>query len=62
LPRKPDNPATRGPADRMRINLHEEYDVRYWTAVLGVTVNQLQAAVDEVGPMVADVRRHLDTS
>jgi hypothetical protein len=52
----------RGPADRMRINLHEEYEVRYWTAVLGVTVSELRAAVDEVGPMVADVRRHLDKS
>jgi hypothetical protein len=46
----------------MRINLHEEYEVRYWTAVLGVTVSELRAAVDEVGPMVADVRRHLDKS
>jgi len=55
----PDNTANRGHADRVRINVHEDYEVRYWCGQLGVTPEQLRAAVRVVGPMVADVRRHL---
>jgi Protein of unknown function (DUF3606) len=55
----PDNTANRGPADRSRINVHEDYEVRYWTNHFGITAAQLHAAVRAVGPMVADVRRHL---
>ena len=54
-----DNTANRGPADRSRINVHQDYEVRYWCTQLGVTAAQLHAAVRAVGPMVSDVRRYL---
>jgi hypothetical protein len=55
----PDNRNLRGKPDRDRINIHEDYEVRYWCNALGVTRDQLVAAVHAVGPMVADVRRRL---
>lgn len=49
----------RGEPDRLRINVHEEHEVRYWTAALGVSREQLEQAVKAAGVMAADVRRHL---
>lgn len=54
-----DDKKKRGPADATRINVHEDYEVDYWTETLGCTRVQLAAAVKAVGPMVKDVRRHL---
>ena len=44
-----DNSATRGPADRTRINISQDYEVKYWTSKFGITVEQLQEAVSEAG-------------
>jgi len=49
----------RGQQDRSRINMHEEHEVRYWTEALGVTREELQRAVDQVGVSAAAVREHL---
>ncbi len=54
-----DNLFNRGPADRARINVHEAWELAYWTKELGVSADQLRAAVKAVGVMAADVRRHL---
>lgn len=54
-----DNPKDRGPADRARINLNQDHEVRYWTDALGCTEDQLKAAVKKAGPMVDDVRAAL---
>jgi hypothetical protein len=54
-----DDKSNRGPADRSRISLDQDYEVRYWTAVLGVTKEQLAAAVQEVGHSADKVREHL---
>lgn len=54
-----DDTRATGSADRNRINVHEDYELRYWTKALGVTADALRAAVKAVGPMAADVRRHL---
>jgi len=54
-----DNLNERGPQDRSRINVHEEWEVRHWTESLGVTREQLEDAVREVGPSVSAVREHL---
>lgn len=54
-----DNPALRGQQDRSRIAMHEEHEVRYWTHHLGVTRDQLQAAVDAVGHSAHAVRDYL---
>lgn len=49
----------RGGQDRLRINVHEEHEVRYWTQELGVNKEELERAVAAVGVMAADVRKHL---
>lgn len=49
----------RGQQDRIRINVNEEHEVRYWTQELGVTREELERAVKTVGVMVEDVRKHL---
>lgn len=54
-----DNPALRGSQDRSKIAMHEEHEVRYWTQHLGVTRDELQAAVDAVGHGAHAVRDYL---
>ena len=54
-----DNLNNRGQQDRMRINMHEEHEVSYWTKELGVSREQLESAVKAAGDMSADVRKHL---
>ena len=49
----------RGAQDRARINIHEEHEVRYWTEALGVSREQLAAAVKAVGVSADKVREHL---
>jgi hypothetical protein len=48
-----------GQADRIRINLNEDYEVRYWTEKWGVSREELAAAVHAAGPMVMDVAKKL---
>jgi hypothetical protein len=45
--------------DRDRINVHEEYELRYWTKELGVTPEKLKQTVKEAGIMVPNVRKAL---
>lgn len=54
-----DDLKNRGPADRSPINVHEKWELEYWSKELGVTPEQLRAAVQKVGVMAADVRKHL---
>lgn len=54
-----DNLQNAGPQDRARINVNEEWEVRYWTETLGVNKEQLQEIVKEVGPSVTAVRQRL---
>jgi hypothetical protein len=49
----------KGPQDRSKINMHEDYEVRYWTKELGVNKEQLQKLVDKVGNSAAAVRKEL---
>jgi hypothetical protein len=49
----------RGPQDRARINVHEDYELRYWTHAFGVSADELRQAVQAVGVMRDDVARHL---
>jgi hypothetical protein len=48
-----------GVADRSRISLSEEYEVRDWTAALGVSEQELREAVDAVGNSADAVRAFL---
>jgi hypothetical protein len=54
-----DDKSKRGPPDRDRISLNEDYEVRYWSEALGVTKEQLSAAVKAVGNSADKVREHL---
>ncbi|HEY0332515.1 MAG TPA: DUF3606 domain-containing protein [Stenotrophomonas sp.] len=49
-----------GRPDRDRINVNEDYELRYWSKTLGVSEEKLRAAVEAVGPMAAAVREHLN--
>jgi 3-oxoacyl-[acyl-carrier-protein] synthase III len=49
----------KGSQDRSKINMHEDYEVKYWTKELGVSKEKLQNAVDKVGNSAAAVRKEL---
>ena len=54
-----DNRAKKGQPDRSRINLNEDFEVKYWTKHLGVSREQLEKAVGKVGNSAAAVRKEL---
>jgi hypothetical protein len=49
----------RGAAERGKISMREDHEVRAWTKHLGVTKEELQKAVDKVGNSAATVRKEL---
>jgi hypothetical protein len=49
----------KGVQDRTRINLGEDYEVRYWSDKFGVSKEELKAAVKKVGNSVAAVKKEL---
>lgn len=55
----PDDKKNPGPQDRARINLSEDYEVRYWTEKFGVTREQLAEAVKKAGSSSAAVAHAL---
>ncbi len=54
-----DDKTKRGPQDRSRVNVNEDYEVRYWCEKYGCTAEQLRAASKAVGPMADDIEAHL---
>ena len=54
-----DDKSKRGPRDAKRINVDEDYELRYWSTTLGVSPDKLKRAVQKVGVMAEDVRREL---
>jgi hypothetical protein len=54
-----DDPTRRGTADRSKISMSDDHEVRYWTRHLDVTREQLRSAVDKVGNSAAAVRKEL---
>lgn len=53
---------TKTVADRKRINVNEDYELRYWSHKFGVSHDRLKAAVNKVGTMADDVARELGKS
>ena len=49
----------RGPADRVRVNIHEEWERRWWCEHYGVNEEWLKAAVEKVGVMTEDMKKEL---
>ncbi len=54
-----DNLTKKEQPDRSKINMHEPFEVKYWTHALGVSKEELQKAVDKVGNSAATVRKEL---
>jgi len=54
-----DDLKNKGPQDRSKISMREDYEVKYWTKELGVSKEKLQKAVDKVGNSAAAVRKEL---
>jgi len=54
-----DDKSNRGSPDRDRIDMHDPDEVRNWTQSLGVSKEELQRAVEAVGPVATKVREHL---
>jgi hypothetical protein len=54
-----DDLSKRGPADRNRINLEEEWELEYWSQELGATADRVKQAVQAVGNSAAAVREYL---
>ena len=54
-----DNLKIRWPQDPTKINIHESWEVDYWTKKWNITREQLINAVKRVGVMTKDVARYL---
>ncbi|MGO4704996.1 DUF3606 domain-containing protein [Microvirga sp. 2MCAF38] len=54
-----DNLKIRQPQDPKKVNIHEEWEVKHWTAKWNVTREQLVDAVKRVGVNTVDVARYL---
>ena len=50
---------SRGPKDRTRVDVDQEWECAWWSNGFGVSVEELRAAVKEVGPLIADLDPYL---
>jgi hypothetical protein len=55
----PDDKGKTGQSDRDRINVNEDYELKRCSQKFGVSQAELKKAVAKVGPMAADVKKHL---
>jgi Protein of unknown function (DUF3606) len=55
-----DDKSKRAPQDASRVNIHEDYELQYWTKKFGVTAEQLRAAVAKVGVSASAVEEELN--
>jgi hypothetical protein len=55
-----DDKAKAGSPDSKFINVHEDYEVAYWTKELGITKEELEDAVKAAGTSVSAVKKHLN--
>ena len=49
-----------GKPDDQRINVEQEHELSYWSKELGVSREELRDAVQQAGPVVKNVRQHLN--
>jgi len=52
----PDDPNKKRPQDASRINIHQDWELTYWSKTLGVTKEQLVKLVRQYGDSVAVIR------
>lgn len=55
-----DNLKIRQPQDPKQINVHEDWELIYWSNKFKVSKDQLRHAVKVVGPHVDHVKQYLD--
>ena len=48
--------------ERIRINVHDDYEICFWLKNFGVSPNELRCAVSKVGVFADDVARELGQS
>ncbi len=53
-----DNKMKKRPLDAFKINVNEEYELRYWSKTLNVSPDELIEAVNKVGPQASKVRQY----
>jgi hypothetical protein len=56
----PDDLSKTGSADRIRINVHERWEVDYWCRKFDCTEHELIACVEKHGPMAEDVAKCIE--
>jgi hypothetical protein len=49
-----------GKPDDQRINVEQDHEVSYWSKELGVSRDELRTAVQQAGPLLKNVRQHLN--
>jgi hypothetical protein len=54
----PQNPSSKPPRVWGRIDLEQDYEVRYWARKLGVNERELRDTVRTVGPIIEKVKEH----
>ncbi len=55
----PDNLNIREPLDKARINVHEEYELNWWSKHFGVSKQTIIDAVGKVGTSATKVKEYL---
>ena len=51
-----DDKTKRGPQDRSRVTVNEDYERKYWSKELGVSEETLKELVKQYGPSVEKIR------
>ena len=54
-----DDPKNRHQPDRSKVNVNQDYEVRYWTEKFGCSEEELRKAVNRVGSSADAVERAL---
>lgn len=54
-----DDLENKGPQDRSRISLNEQWEINYWTKKLNCTEEELRRAVERVGNSAASVEEEI---
>jgi hypothetical protein len=54
-----DDKNKRGPQDASKVNVNEDYELRYWTNRFNISEERLREAVKEVGPSVSAIEEYL---
>jgi len=55
----PDDKTKKGPQDQARINIHEKYELDYWSKKFRISEEELRSIVERVGTSVDAVEREL---